>query len=100
MPLTRLWANWAMSGIGALRPAEIGGYDVGVGLDFSRRALGDLATEIDHRDTAGNLHHEAHVVLDEEHCDAAGVNTLDNVGERRGLLGVEPGSRLVEEQQA
>ena len=40
-------------------------------LDFVRRALGDLAAEIEHRDALRDPHHEAHVVLDEEHGDAA-----------------------------
>ena len=37
----------------------------------ARRALGDLAAEIQRHDLVGDRHDEAHVMLDEQHGDAA-----------------------------
>jgi hypothetical protein len=49
--------------------AQIGADDVGVALHLGRRALGDLAAEVEHHDLVGDLHHQSHVVLDEQDGD-------------------------------
>ena len=36
-----------------------------------RRALGDLAAEVEHDDAVGDRHHELHVVLDQQDADVA-----------------------------
>src|SRR5258708_8103365 len=99
MPEARLWMTWTRSGIGGLRGCEIGRDDVRMGLDFLRRAFGDLAAEIEHDDALRDLHHQAHVVLDQQYGDAAVADTQDSVGERLRFLRVEAGRGLVEQQE-
>src|SRR4029453_9966540 len=41
----------------------------GIGLDFRRRALGDLLAVVENDDPVGHAHDEAHVVLDDEDRD-------------------------------
>ena len=50
---------------------EIGGDDGGIFADRRGWAFGDLAAEIEHRDGIGGVHHELHVVLDQQHRGAA-----------------------------
>ncbi len=45
--------------------AEIGVDDGLVGAHFGRRAVGDLAAVVEHRDAVGQAHHHADVVLDQ-----------------------------------
>ena len=54
------------------RRSEIGPDDLGVGLHLGRRAVGDLAAEIQSDHVVGDPHDEVHVVLDEQdrHADA------------------------------
>ena len=46
--------------------AEIGGDYLGVVADILRSAVGDFHAVVEHDDMVGNLHHHAHVVLDEQ----------------------------------
>ncbi len=46
--------------------AEIGLHNQRVFLDFLGPALGDFPTVVEHRNVIGNLHHQIHVVFDEE----------------------------------
>ena len=48
--------------------AEIGADHLLVLLHRGRRALGDLPAEIERDDLVGDRHHEAHVMLDEQHA--------------------------------
>src|SRR6266852_4968977 len=61
-----------MSGRGPVG-AQVGADDVGVLLDHGRWALGDLPAEVEDDDAVGDLHDEAHVVLDEQHRHGAAV---------------------------
>src|SRR5258707_14010395 len=99
MPLTRLWTSSTTLGIGGLLHAEIGGDDLGMRLDFVRRAFGNLAAEIEHRNAMRNPRDQADVVLDQQDGSALGVDLLNDVGEALGLLCVETGGWLVEQQQ-
>src|SRR5260370_42581604 len=99
MPDTRLWMTWTRSGIGGLRASEIGRDDVRMRLDLVRRAFGDLPAEVEHHNALRDLHYQAHVVLDQQHRDAAVVDAQDGVRERLRFFRVEAGGGLVEQQQ-
>src|SRR5262245_48644109 len=103
---TRVQPYWAwrsrasrsagMLGLGA----EVGLDHLGVLLDLSGRAFGDLAAEIEHDDAVGHLHDEAHVVLDEQDAHApVGSNGLENAAERGDLLVIEAAGGLVDEEE-
>ena len=80
--------------------AEIGADHRLVLLHLGRRALGDLAAEIERDDLVGNRHHQVHVMLDEQHRDLALVaDAPDQRAELADLAVVEPAGRLVEQQQ-
>src|SRR5712691_7374811 len=78
-----------------------------VGLDHDRvvlhlggRAFGDLLPEVEHGDAIGDVHHDAHVVLDHHHGET--LHLLDVEDEAHhvlGLLGVHARGGLVEEEQ-
>ena len=70
-----------------------------IGDDLGRCAVGQLAALVDDDDPIGDLHHEAHVVLDEQHGDARRGHPADDLPEVGGLGVVEPGGRLVEEHR-
>src|SRR5262245_45447560 len=46
--------------------AEVGLDDERVGAHLVRGALGDLLAHVEHRDAIGDVHHHAHVVLDQD----------------------------------
>src|SRR3569832_671002 len=98
-PLTRLWTSSTTLGTGGLRP-EIGGDHVRMLLYLVGCALGDLAAEVEHGDAVRDARHQTDVVLDQQHGDAALVKMLDDFGERIGLVRVEAGGGLVEQQKA
>ena len=80
--------------------AEVGADDVRLLLDLGRRALGDLAPEVQHHDAVGDLHDQSHVVLDQQDGHAALVpDGPDQPGQRPDLLVVEPRRRLVEQEE-
>ena len=58
----------------------------------------DDATEVEHADVRARLHHERHVVLDEQHAEPVGGELVQQHAERVGLLLVEPRRRFVEQQ--
>src|SRR5258708_2868816 len=59
-------------------------------------ALGDLLSEVEHRDYVGNPHDELHVVLDDEKRDAGRLDVADDAREVMELGRIDPGRRLVE----
>ena len=68
-----------------------------VAADLRGRAAGDHAAEVDHDDAIAGRHHEAHVVLDEEHAHVALVGEPpDEARELGALVLVEPGRGFVE----
>ena len=50
-------------------------------------------------DAAARAHHQAHVVVDQQDRHALGRQAADHLAERRGLVGVEAGRRLVEQHE-
>ena len=57
---------------------EIGADDLGIALHLGRRALGDLAAEIERHDLVGDAHHQVHVMLDQQDGDAEPVADRDD----------------------
>src|SRR3954454_22186358 len=79
---------------------EIDADDLGIVGDDTRRAFGDLDAVIDADDTVADPPDDAHVMLDQQHGDAAFLYPLDHRDEPRPLIGVQPGGRLVEQEEA
>ena len=78
---------------------EIGGDDGGVLADRRGRAFGDLAAEIQHRDGVRRVHHQLHVVLDQQHGRAALGDGADRSRQAFRFIRGKPGRRLVEQQE-
>src|SRR5215468_4688097 len=88
------------AGMPSVLAPEVGLDHLGIALDLGGRALGDLATEVEHHHLVGNLHHQAHVVLDEEDGHLAAVaDGAHELTERGHLFVVEAACRLVEEEE-
>ena len=79
-------------------PAEIGLDNTGIALHFLRRAFGDLPAEIQHRDAIADAHHQAHIVLDQQDRDAAGLQVHDGTEQLHALGHVHAGRRLIQQQ--
>src|SRR5215204_3644816 len=100
MPGLRTAASDAISFTSLVRDAEIGVDDALVALDLVRLAVGDLAPVLEHYDAIGQVHHHAHVVLDERDRGAELlVHVEDDARHVLLLLEVHAGHRLVEEEQ-
>src|ERR1700752_2131699 len=102
--LSHIWANGVrnaaarMSILSSL--AEIGGDNLGARAALVRRAVGDLAAVIEHDDAIGDVHHDAHVVLDQRDRRAElVVDVEDEAAHVFLLLDVHPGHRLIEQQE-
>src|SRR5262245_10801441 len=100
IPLTMLWRNSTVLGIGHLRSAKVGRDDVRVSLDLARRPLGDLLSAGQHDDALRDLHNKAHVVLDKDDGRTPAVDTRDDLRQGLRFLRVETGRRLIQKQQS
>src|SRR5918997_495555 len=69
-----------------------------VALGFGRGAGRDHAAEVEHVDPGADPHDQLHTVLDEQDGQAVPGQPLEQVGEGVGLVLVEAGRRLVEQQ--
>ena len=92
--------------------AQVGGNNLGVVLDFFRRALGDLLAEVQHHNPVGDVHHHPHVVLhqdDTAHAvpqhrrirvgDALAFEDIDDkAGDVLFFFQVHAGHRLIQQQ--
>ena len=79
--------------------AEIGGDHLRIVLNLGRRALGDRHAMIEHRDLLADVHHEIHVVLDQQNCQSETLpDFADRFGQLRFSRRVHAGRRLVEQQ--
>src|SRR5262247_1103293 len=80
--------------------AEIGVDHGLIGLDLGRCAVGDFDAVIEHQDAIGQVHHHAHVVLDQRDGGAVmRVHVEDEARHVLLLLKVHAGHGLVEQQQ-
>src|SRR5450631_360833 len=57
--------------------AKIGGDDIGIAAHFLGRALGELLAIVEDENMVGQVHHELHVVLDQNYGDAGFGHLLD-----------------------
>jgi hypothetical protein len=68
-------------------------------LHVSRRAFGELLAEIQRHHMVGDRHHQPHVMLDQQHGDAAVfANPANEIAEHMDLFVVEAASRLIEQK--
>src|SRR6266446_546591 len=96
---TSLIFSMAASELG-LRRSQIGLDHLRVVPDLLRRALGDFLAEVKDGDPVGDSHDDGHVVLDQEHREAARRRDLSDQGGRLlGLARRHARGRLVEEQE-
>ena len=78
---------------------QIGGDDGGVFADRRGRPFGDLPAEIQHRDGVRGVHHQLHVVLDQQHRGAALGDGADRRRQALGFVRRQSRRGLVEQQQ-
>src|SRR5262245_26301984 len=83
----------------ALFATKIGLHDPRISLDRSETTLSNLLPEVQHRDSARELHDERQLVLDQQDRHAAAIDLLDQRFELERLLRVHAGRRLVEQEQ-
>src|SRR6266480_4173672 len=92
------WTSSPLASSSTLRP-QIGFDDLGVALHLRRRALSDLFSVIQHQHAVADLHHQAHVMLDEQHGDAVTSDCLNELAQGKRFRCVHAGGRLVERKQ-
>src|SRR5881628_2414629 len=78
--------------------SEVGADDVGVRLHRSRCSLGDHRAVVEDDHGVAESHHDAHVVLDEKHRDAAAADGPDETTDHLFLGARHASGRLVEKQ--
>ena len=79
--------------------AEVGRDHGRVALHLGRRAFGDLAAAVEHHDLVGDVHHHAHVVLDQDDGDAALLVHVEDVARHVLLLVLVHAAHGLVEQQ-
>src|SRR5262245_45503814 len=83
-----------------LGDAEIGGDHLWVIADGVGRTVGNLGAIVEHNDVIGNVHHDRHVVFDEQHGRAVlGADFSNKDCKVRFFARVQSGGGLVETQQ-
>ena len=80
--------------------SKIGGDHRRVVGDILRRTVGNLAAEIEHGDLPADAHHQPHIVIDEQHGEAIGIELLDQVTDTILLGRVHPRRGLIENEQS
>ncbi len=66
--------------------AQVRVEDGGVAADFVRRAFGDLLAVVEDHDPLAQLHHDLHLVLDQQDRDAAGGDRFDRARSGRASV--------------
>ena len=80
--------------------AEIGIHHRGMRADFGGQAIGDLGAEVKHHNTLRERQEEVHVVLDEQHRDAARRDAANDFREPRALRRREACRRIASRRAA
>ena len=86
--------RWSVS------PTQISLNDSGILLDRCRRTFRNFLTEIEHDDSLRNIHHETHIMFNQEDRDL--LQLMNRQNEARHILflfGVHSRHGLVEEQE-
>ncbi len=79
--------------------SQVGANNLGVALHRPGCSVCDLSAEVEDHHAIGDIHHQAHVVLDQDHGDAElFLDVEDETGDIFGLLEIHPGGRLVEQE--
>src|SRR3984957_11663684 len=78
--------------------SEIGFDAAAVGLDFRRCAGRDERAGFDHDDAVSDVHHQRHVVLDDQYGNAKASDRAQQIGQFLRFGVIEPGRGLVEAQ--
>src|SRR2546426_1529363 len=80
--------------------AQVGGDDLGVAADRGGLPSRQQLAEVEDVDVVANPHHQAHVVIDQQHRDVEPLpHRVQQLRQTRRLLRVEAGRRLVQQQQ-
>ena len=79
--------------------AEIGRRDALVAADLARCPGRDERAEVQDVDLVAELEHQAHVVVDQQDGHAGVPDLAQPLRQPRALRAVQPGRRLVEQQQ-
>src|SRR5262245_66304638 len=88
------------NGVLTLVFAEIGLDDFGIGTNFRRGAVGNLAAVIEHDNVIRDAHYNAHIVLYQKDTDLLSItHGKQKFVERGGFARVEAGGRLVQAQK-
>src|SRR3954469_18462778 len=95
-PTTRLRTLSMRGGLRAC--AKVGGDDFRMRPDDCGFALCDAPPEIEDEDVMADRHHDAHVVLHQEHRHALGVDRADHFRNAPGFRGGQTGGGFVEQE--
>src|SRR5687768_3496636 len=82
-----------------MRRSQVGLDDLRVLLHLGRRAFGDLLAVVEHQHAVADVHHQPHVVLDQQQRDAVVADAPDQLAERNALRGVHARGRLVQGEE-
>src|SRR5882724_621540 len=95
-PLISVSRKKPMSSCASVLGAQVRVDHVAIAAHFGRRAVADLAAIVEHHDAVGDVHHHAHVVLDQHDRGAElVVDVEDEAAHVLLLLEVHAGHRLV-----
>src|SRR3989454_8551176 len=91
--------TWSVPDFPSVRHSKVGIDHLLVAAHFVRRAVGELAAVVEHHHAVGDVHHHAHVVLDQHDGGAiVVVDVEDEAAHVLLFLEVHAGHGLVEQQ--
>src|ERR1051325_2164244 len=82
-----------------MRRPEVGFDDLRIALHLRGLAFGDFLAVVEHHHAVADVHHQPHVVLDEQDRDALRADRFDERAQPEGLGGVHPRRRLVQREE-
>ena len=82
-----------------MRRSQIRFDDFRISLHGRGMAFGDFLAVIEHHNAVADVHHQPHVMLDEQQRDAVVADAPDQLAERNALGGVHPRGRLVQREE-
>src|SRR3954469_2047627 len=83
----------------SMRRPEIGLDHLRIALHFRGPTFRDLLAVVEHHHPIADIHHQAHVVLDQQHRNALCTDRLDQPAQRERLRRVHSGGRLVQREE-
>src|SRR3954464_333696 len=86
--------------VSSMRNTQVSSDDALILANLVRSAIADLATIVEHDDAVADIHHHAHVMLDEHDCGAEFIINVQNEAAHVLLFfDIHPGHRLIQQQQ-